>query len=91
MHYLQFFLLLAPLVAAINFTYPDAGDTLSRGSSYDITWTSVDTDPASFDIYLWNFVYYPPFYHYIESVQTDADSTLITIPCDVAAEDGWQL
>jgi len=78
-------------VAAVQFTNPNAGDTLLQGHTYTVTWTSVDTDPTEFSIYLWNFKYYEPFYTYITQVQTSAGSVDITIPCDVKAEDGWQL
>lgn len=94
MHRFTFLSLLSTLVSfcsAINFTYPTGGITLSRGSTYDVTWTTVDTDPTQFSIYLWNFVSYPPYYTFITQVQTSAESQNVTIPCNVPAEDGWQM
>lgn len=62
MRFLSLFAVAAPLVAAIEFTSPAANSTLTKGSTYDLTWTSVDTDPEKFSIYLVNFVDWPPFY-----------------------------
>lgn len=77
--------------SAIQFTDPVAGSTLSRGSNFQLNWTSVDTDPNSFSVYLWNFKYYPPFYAYLKTVNTADQTTTVTVPCDVAGLDGYQL
>lgn len=96
MHVLTFlsgiFALAAPLVSAIQFTEPVANATLKRGETYSVKWTSVDTDPTSFSIFLVNFVDWPPFYTQVASdVPTSAGEHQVTVPCDVNGSWGFQL
>ena len=92
-HSLLVILAAAPHLAfAIQFTNPSAGQTLKRGDSFDLEWSSVDTDATEFSIYLWNFVVNPPYYTILASnVQTSAGSYEITVPCDVASGGSYQL
>lgn len=46
----------ASLASAIQFTDPAANATLTKGSNFDLSWTTVDTDPTTFSVYLVNFV-----------------------------------
>jgi len=45
---------------AIAFTSNVTGATLTKGSVFEVDWSSVDTDPTTLSIYLWNFVQWPP-------------------------------
>ena len=49
---MRFFSLVAAAtgVAAIQFTAPAANSTLTKGTNYDLTWSSVDTDAESFNV-----------------------------------------
>lgn len=46
----------ASLASAIQFSDPAENATLTKGSTFDLQWTTVDTDPTSFSVYLVNFV-----------------------------------
>ena len=93
MFFLITFLAIAwPLVAAIQFTSPPGGSQLTKGSTVDVTWTFVDTDPEVFSIYLWNFVNFPPYYLLLaEDVDTTLSTYKVRIPCDVDSSSGYQL
>jgi hypothetical protein len=79
------------LSSAILITSPNNSSTLTKGEDATITWTSVDTDDTSFGLVLVNFVYWPPYYQQLaEDVSTSANSTTVTIPCDLVATDGYQ-
>ncbi len=81
MRFLSLFALMAPLVSALQLTEPTAGSHLVKGESYRVSWTSVNTDPTSFDLFLVNYVSYPPFADRVASnVQTSAGSIHVTIP-----------
>ncbi|KAL2157973.1 hypothetical protein VTH06DRAFT_4782 [Thermothelomyces fergusii] len=85
------FALAAPLVSAIQFLEPIANTTLTKGETYRVTWSSVDTDPTKFSIYLVNFVDWPPFYTQVASdVPTIAGEHEVTVPCDVNTSWGFQ-
>ncbi|KAJ9132422.1 hypothetical protein NKR23_g11208 [Pleurostoma richardsiae] len=82
---------LAPLAAAIQFTSPAENSTLTKGSTVDLTWTSVDTDPTTFSIYLVNFVNFPPFYTPLAlDVDTSLSSYNVRVPCAVDSSYGFQ-
>jgi hypothetical protein len=84
--------LAAPLVAAIEFTDPAANATLTKGQNYDLTWSTVDTDPSLFSIYLVNFVNWPPYYQLLaENVETSSAAASVRVPCDVDNSYGYQL
>lgn len=46
----------ASLASAIQFSDPVENATLTKGSTFDLQWTTVDTDPTSFSVFLVNFV-----------------------------------
>ena len=82
----------SPLVSAIKFEAPSANSTLSKGLSYSVKWSSVDTDPTIFSLYLVNFVNWPPFYTEIASnISTSSGALDVTIPCAVDNSWGYQL
>jgi hypothetical protein len=92
MRVLSLFALAAPLVSAIEFLEPVTNSTLKKGQTYSVKWSSVDTDPTTFSIFLVNFVDWPPFYTQVASdVQTTEDEHQVTVPCDVNTSWGFQL
>ena len=92
MRFFSLFALAAPLVAAIEFTDPSANSTLAKGSTYDLKWSTVDTDPGVFSVYLVNFVNWPPLYTPLAyDVETSSGELEVTIPCDVDTSYGYQL
>jgi len=91
MRVLSLFALALPLVSALQFTAPPANSTLTKGSSFDLTWDSVDTDPESFSAYIVNFVTWPPFYQLVaEDLETATGAATVKIPCDLDNSWGWQ-
>ncbi|KAK4245678.1 Ser-Thr-rich glycosyl-phosphatidyl-inositol-anchored membrane family-domain-containing protein [Corynascus novoguineensis] len=91
MRVLSLIALAAPLVSAIQFLEPVANSTLKKGETYRVSWSSVDTDPAQFSIFLVNFVDWPPFYTQVASdVQTSAGEHEVTVPCSVNTSWGFQ-
>jgi hypothetical protein len=84
--------LVAPMVAAIQFTSPSANSTLTKGSTFDLTWSTVDTDPTTFSIYLVNFVNWPPYYTLLaEDIETALGDFQVRVPCSAASSSGFQL
>lgn len=82
----------APLVSAIAFSNPAANSTLTKGAEYDLQWTSVDTDPTTFSVYLVNFVNWPPYYTSLaQNVETSTGETTVRVPCDIDDSYGFQL
>lgn len=83
---------LGSLAAAINITSPAANTTYAAGSTVAVRWTSVDTDPTNFSLYLWNFVSWPPTYVPLALDIPTADlSYSVQIPCDTNPEWGYQI
>ncbi|KAH1492510.1 hypothetical protein KXX06_002769, partial [Aspergillus fumigatus] len=83
---------LGSLAAAINITSPAANITYAAGSTVTVRWTSVDTDPTNFSLYLWNFVSWPPTYVPLALDIPTADlSYSVQIPCDTNPEWGYQI
>ncbi|KAJ5775541.1 uncharacterized protein N7511_000552 [Penicillium nucicola] len=83
---------LASLVAAIEITSPAANTTYAAGSTVNVEWTSVDTDPTNFSLYLWNFVSWPPSYVPLTiDVPTSDLSYSVQIPCDTTPDWGYQI
>jgi hypothetical protein len=83
---------LASLVTAIQITSPAANTTYAAGSTITVDWTSVDTDPTNFSLYLWNFVSWPPSYVPLATdVLTSDLSHSVQIPCDTNPEWGYQI
>jgi hypothetical protein len=92
MRAVSLFALLAPLAAAIQFTSPAENATLTKDTTVDLTWTSVDTDPTTFSIYLVNFVNWPPFFTPLKyDVPTSAGTASVRVPCGVDSSYGFQL
>jgi len=84
--------LAAPLVSAIQLIEPTANVTLTKGETIDLKWTTVDTDPSSFSIYLVNFVNWPPLAHpLVYDVETSAGEASVKIPCFPDNAWGYQL
>ncbi|KAK2608303.1 hypothetical protein N8I77_006921 [Diaporthe amygdali] len=91
MHFLSLLALAAPLASAIQFSNPAVNSTLTRGSTFDLQWSSVDTDPESFSVYLVNFVNWPPFYTPVAyDVDATTGETSVQVPCDVDPSYGFQ-
>ncbi|KAK0734734.1 Ser-Thr-rich glycosyl-phosphatidyl-inositol-anchored membrane family-domain-containing protein [Lasiosphaeria miniovina] len=91
MRFLSLFALAAPLVAAIEFTAPAANSTVSKGAKFDLSWSTVDTDPGTFSVYLVNFFNWPPLYvPLVLDVETTAGEIEVTVPCDVDSSWGYQ-
>ncbi|RHZ62010.1 GPI anchored serine-threonine rich family protein [Aspergillus thermomutatus] len=83
---------LGSLAAAINITSPAANSTYAAGSTVTVEWTSVDTDPTNFSLYLWNFVSWPPTYVPLAvDIPTSDLSYPVQIPCDTNPEWGYQI
>lgn len=84
--------LLPSLVQGIDFTSPTTSDVITKGSDITATWTSVDTDPSIFSLYVWNFVNWPPYYEALAyGVDTTAGEVTVRIPCHISNGEGWQL
>jgi hypothetical protein len=83
---------LGSLVNAIQITNPVDNSTYAAGSTVTVEWTSVDTDPTNFSLYLWNFVSWPPSYVALAmDVLTSDLSYSVQIPCDTNPEWGYQI
>lgn len=92
MQFLSLLALAAPLASAIQFSNPTVNSTLTRGSTFDLQWSSVDTDPENFSVYLVNFVNWPPYYAPVSyGVDATTGETSIKVPCDVDPSYGYQL
>lgn len=84
--------LAAPLVSALQFTDPVANATLHKGETFDLKWSTVDTDPTDFSVYLVNFVNWPPYYTPLAyNIEPSSGELSVTIPCDIDSSYGWQL
>ncbi|KAJ4423875.1 hypothetical protein N0V82_001459 [Gnomoniopsis sp. IMI 355080] len=84
--------LLPSLVQGIDFTSPTSSDVITKGSDITATWTTVDTDPSIFSLYVWNFVAWPPYYEALAyGVDTSAGEVTVRIPCHIDNGEGWQL
>ncbi len=79
-----------PLVHGIQFSKVSSSTT---GSDVTVDWTSVDTDPSVFSLYIWNFGVFPPFYEPVAfGVNTTKGSISVRIPCDApGTSDAYQL
>ncbi|BCS05568.1 GPI anchored serine-threonine rich family protein [Aspergillus luchuensis] len=86
------FITLSSLAAAISITEPALNSTYAAGSTITVNWTTVDTDPTTFSLYLWNFVYWPPSYVPLAiDIPTSDLSYPVQIPCDTDPEWGYQI
>nr|XP_036582653.1 extracellular proline-serine rich protein [Colletotrichum truncatum]KAF6791444.1 extracellular proline-serine rich protein [Colletotrichum truncatum] len=84
--------LVAPLVvSAIEFTSPSLNSTVTKGTKYELSWNTVDTDPSIFSVYLVNFVNWPPSYTLLaQNIETSAGAASVQIPCSAANSGGYQ-
>ncbi|GAB1310608.1 Extracellular proline-serine rich protein [Madurella fahalii] len=88
---LSIFAFVAPLVSAMQLIEPTVNSTLRMGETIRAKWTSADTDPTTFSIYLVNFVNWPPFYTQLASnVRTSAGEYQVTVPCGLDSSWGYQ-
>ncbi|KUI55655.1 hypothetical protein VP1G_03016 [Cytospora mali] len=84
--------LIPALVQGISFTSPASSDVVTKGSDITAKWTSVDTDPEVFSLYIWNFEAWPPYYEGLAyDINTSAGEFTVRIPCHVDNGEGWQL
>ncbi|CAN8098354.1 unnamed protein product [Discula destructiva] len=84
--------LAATLVQGIAFTSPASSAVVTKGSEITATWTSVDTDPSVFSLYLWNFEQWPPYYEGLAyGVNTAAGEVTVRVPCHIDNGAGWQV
>jgi hypothetical protein len=75
-----------PFVQAIQFNPVSNSAT---GSKVTVTWSSVDTDPAVFSLYLWNFAVFPPYYEPLAfGVNTTSGTASVRIPCSIPGASG---
>jgi len=75
-----------PFVQAIQFGQVPNSAT---GSNVTVTWTSVDTDPTTFSLYLWNFAIFPPYYEPLAfGLNTTSGTVSVRIPCSIPAASG---
>ncbi|KAK7747445.1 hypothetical protein SLS53_001700 [Cytospora paraplurivora] len=80
------------LVQGISFTSPNSSDSFTKGGDITAKWTSVDTDPETFSLYIWNFEAWPPYYEGLAyGLDTTAGEATVRIPCHIDNGDGWQL
>ncbi|PWY66495.1 hypothetical protein BO94DRAFT_540620 [Aspergillus sclerotioniger CBS 115572] len=83
---------LASLASAITINQPGLNASYPAGSTVLVNWTTVDTDPTYFSLYLWNFVYWPPTYVPLAIDIPTADRAYpVQIPCDTTPEWGYQI
>ncbi|KAF9871840.1 hypothetical protein CkaCkLH20_10774 [Colletotrichum karsti] len=84
--------LAAPLaVSAIEFTSPSLNSTVTKGSSYELSWNTVDTDPSVFSVYLVNFVNWPPSYTLLaQNIETASGAATVQVPCSEISSGGYQ-
>ncbi len=79
--------------SALQLLNPTVNSTLSKGSDFTINWSTVDTDPSTFSIYISNFAtaHWPPtILSLLQNVPTSQLSQTVRIPCDLSSDYGWQ-
>ncbi|KAI9739131.1 MAG: hypothetical protein M1834_007344 [Cirrosporium novae-zelandiae] len=82
------------LASAYDVLTPTLNSTIAKGSSIDITWDTVDTDPSTFSIYIVNFAtaHWPPtVLSLAQNVPQNAGSQTVRIPCSLSSDYGWQI
>lgn len=92
---MQFFSTLAALAACVSayeVLTPTANSTITKGTTIDVLYSTVDTDPSTFSVYLANFVQWPPMVlSLVQDVAQDAGSVSVRIPCSVNSGSGFTL
>ncbi|KAE8375714.1 Ser-Thr-rich glycosyl-phosphatidyl-inositol-anchored membrane family-domain-containing protein [Aspergillus bertholletiae] len=77
--------------AAYQISTPASGDKVSIQAGTTITWTAVDTDPLSFDLWLVNMAHWPNYAKMIaRGIKRDDRSYPIRGVPDVPLGDGYQ-
>ncbi|ORY80489.1 hypothetical protein BCR37DRAFT_71164 [Protomyces lactucae-debilis] len=85
-----FFTLLSS-VLAIQVTSPSQGITWTVGSTAQITWSSVSTDPTTVDVYLVNFSRYPNSIIMLKSNVAVSGGSLAIDGTYLQPGTGWQV
>lgn len=84
--------LCASLASAIEILTPTVNSTQQAGGKTVVSWSTVDTDPSVFSIYLVNFVNWPPSYVPLAyNVPTSDKSYTVQIPCETDPSYGYQI
>ena len=94
MQFLSLLALFAASASAYKVLTPGLNTTITKGTTLDVKWTSVDTDADTFSIYLVNFqtAHWPPtVLSLAQKVPRDSSSLSVRIPCDLSSDYGWQL
>ncbi len=82
----------AQLVSAIEITEPSSGSIFAKGQPNIVEWDSVSSDPSTFNLFIVNYVTYPPLSIKLASdVQTSTGSIPVAIPCDMRSDNGFQI
>ncbi|KAJ5089844.1 hypothetical protein N7532_008528 [Penicillium argentinense] len=87
-------LALAPLaisVGALQVTEPKKDAEIDASGSFVVKWSSVDSDPSTFDLYLVNNAVYPNVNKKIASGIDTSDGSYTAKGIDAAAGDGYQV
>ncbi|OQD68847.1 hypothetical protein PENDEC_c030G01801 [Penicillium decumbens] len=82
---------LAVSVGAILVTEPKEGAEINPSSSFDVKWTSVDTDASSFNIYLVNNAVYPTINKKIASNIKTSTGSYTVDSIDASAGHGYRI
>ncbi|KKK13925.1 hypothetical protein ARAM_001526 [Aspergillus rambellii] len=90
--FLQSLLPLAVSVAALSVVEPKEGADIDASDSFTVKWTSVSTDPSSFDLYIVNNAVYPPVETKIASdVETSEGSYTVDNVSGITKGHGYQI
>ena len=85
---------LAACASAYKVLTPTLNSTIAKGSTVNVQFSTVDTDPTTFSVYLVNFQtgHFPPeVLSLAQNVQQSAGSVNVRIPCSVSSDYGYQL
>ncbi|OQE26361.1 hypothetical protein PENSTE_c005G04527 [Penicillium steckii] len=85
---------LAPLaisVAGLSVDEPKKGAEIDASGSFDVKWSSVDSDPSSFDLYLVNNAIYPSVNKKIATGIDTSKGSYHVKSIDVSAGHGYQV
>lgn len=85
---------LAPLaisVAGLSVDEPKKGAEIDASGSFDVKWSSVDSDPSSFDLYLVNNAIYPSVNKKIATGIDTSKGSYTVKGVDVSAGHGYQI
>ncbi|PWY91508.1 hypothetical protein BO94DRAFT_489266 [Aspergillus sclerotioniger CBS 115572] len=83
---------LAAFVGALEVTSPTKGEDVDLSDSFTVKWSSVSTDPSTFDLYLVNNAVYPSVEQKIASdVDTSKGSYTVTGLSGISDGKGYQI